>query len=75
MKSTKWRKWRLSKYLFPTKQIKGSNREKGGGIRGENIPGHKAAAAYLSRTLGSERVAKMKIVDTRTEWVFMEAAK
>lgn len=66
-KSTKWRKWRLSKYLFPTRTIKGS-----GSVKGENIPGHKAAASHLARSLGSERVGQMKVTDTPTEWVFME---
>lgn len=67
-KSVKWRKWRLSKYLFPTYTIKGS----GGSTKGENVPGRKAAAAHLSQTLGRERVDRMTVTDTPTEWVFME---
>lgn len=66
-KSVKWKKWRLSKRIFPTRQIKGS-----GSTKGENIPGHKAAAAHLALSLGRERVDQMKITDTRSEWVFME---
>lgn len=70
MKSTKWRKWRLSKYRFPTFQIKGS-----GSTKGENVIGRKRAADFLAQTLGRERVDRMEVTDTRTEWVFMELAE
>lgn len=67
-KPTKWRKWRLSKHLFPTYQVKGS-----GSTKGENVPGRKAAAAFLASQLGRERVDQMTVTDTAYEWVFMEA--
>jgi len=69
MKSTKWKKWRLSKFKFPTFIIYGQNGRGSGSLS----IGRVRAAAELSRTLGKARVDAMKITDTAREWVFMEA--
>lgn len=68
MKSTKWKKWRLSKYRFRTFIVKGS-----GSIKGALVVGRTAAKAHLASKLGSGRVDAMKTADTRREWIFMEA--
>lgn len=67
MKSTKWKKWRLSKYLFPTFLVKGS-----GSTKGALVVGRTAAKAFLVARLGHARVDAMKTADTRREWIFME---
>lgn len=68
-KSTKWRKWRLSKFQFPTYEIKGDRKHNRPGAL---MVGHVKAAAHLAETLGRERVDRMEIDDTRGEWVFKE---
>lgn len=69
MKSAKWKKWRLSKRLYPSYEIYGQNGPGSGGF----VVGRTKAASALAATLGQSRVDKMKVTDTRTEWVFMEA--
>jgi hypothetical protein len=63
----KWKKWRLSKYRFPTYIVKGSKPGEG-----ELVVGRRAAKAFLSERLSSVRVERMELADTRTEWIFME---
>lgn len=69
MKSIKWRKWRLSKYKFPTFEVHGMN---GPGTGSLSI-GRTRAKAALAAVLGQARVDKMRVSDTRAEWVFAEA--
>lgn len=69
MKSTKWKKWRLSKRRFPTFEVKGDRKSN---KRGALIIGRERAAAHLAATLGRERVDRMVVEDTNTEWVFKE---
>ena len=69
MKSTKWKKWRLSKQVFPTYEIKGDRKSN---KRGALIIGREKAASVLAEKLGRTRVDGMTVTDTRTEWVFME---
>lgn len=69
MKSTKWKKWRISKYKFPTYEIQGDRKHN---RPGANMIGRIKATAHLAETLGRERVDKMVVSDTRTEWVFKE---
>lgn len=68
MKSIKYRKWRLSKRKFPTREIYGQNGRGSGSL----VIGRTKAADKLSETLGRSRVDAMTIRDTRTEWVFLE---
>lgn len=69
MKSTKWKKWRLSKYQFPTYEVYGMN----GPGSGSLVIGRDTAKAFMKRTLDARRVDAMKVTDTAREWVFMEA--
>lgn len=71
MKSTKYRKWRLSKRRFPTFEVYGMN----GPGSGSLSIGRDRAAEFLGRTLTKARVDKMRVTDTRSEWVFMEAVQ
>lgn len=69
MKSAKWKKWRLTKRLYPSFIIYGQNGPGSGGF----VIGRTRAAIALAAMLGQVRVDKMKVTDTRTEWVFMES--
>lgn len=72
MKSIKYNKWRVSKYQFPTYEIKGDRKHN---RPGANVIGRIKAVEHLAQTLGKARVDAMTVTDTKTEWVFMELAK
>lgn len=69
MKSAKWKRWRLPKQRFPTYIIQGDRKHNRPGAL---MIGRIKAAAYLAETLGRERVDRMVVEDTRTEWIFKE---
>lgn len=73
MKSIKWKKWRLSKFRYPTYEVKG---DRSHNRPGANVVGRVAAAASLAERLGRVRVDAMKTADTRApKWIFMEPIK
>lgn len=77
MKSTKWKKYRLSKQKYPTRFVGG-----GGNVKGVLIIGWKNALKDLEKELGRALPRELdkngspkdrpKMKSTRGEWVFME---
>jgi len=68
MNGRNWKKYRLSKRLFPTRIIIDKP--------GQKKPGHleigRDAAAVELRSMLNRDVSHMRVTNTRGEWVFME---
>lgn len=69
MKSTKYRKYRRSRSLFPTKVVRS------GAGKGTLVVGDKAARKDIECQLGRELAANTKTRHTRSQWVFCEPRK
>lgn len=66
MKSTKYRKFRASKYDHPTRTVKGS-----GNSKGKTTPGHVPALSAVQADIG--RPLKVHhIEDNLGQWIFCE---
>lgn len=69
MQIRKWKKFRLSKYRYPTRVVIDS--QKSGKYKGHLVVGRDVARAALKAMLGRS-VDHMKSTDSRGEWIFME---